>query len=299
VKTALRRGIIAVLRSMLRLSGARGRYLVGQALAGDTEAVPSTDAQAIPFSREVISTPRGAITFHCLGELALWRARTLSTKEPETLEWIDSFGDGDVYWDIGANVGVYALYAAINRRIRVLAFEPSAANYFLLNRNIEINGLADWLQAYCLAFSDGTRIDTLNMQNTELGGALSSFGSTVDESGRTFVPKFRQGSIGYSVDQFVERFAPPFPNHVKIDVDGIEDRIVAGAAATLRDPRLRSLSIELDEERPDYTRSVIASIEQAGLRLAAKRHSQMVAQGGYKNIFNYQFHRASSQRAFP
>jgi FkbM family methyltransferase len=219
----------------------------------------------------------------------LWRARTLLTKEPETLEWIDRFDDGDVYWDIGANVGVYALYAAINRRIRVLAFEPSSANYFLLNRNIELNRLGEWMSGYCLAFSDRDGIDTLNMQTTELGGALSSFGSTVDESGREFIPKFRQGAVGYSVDSFVERFKPPFPNHIKIDVDGIEDRIVAGAQATLRDARLKSLSIEFDEARPDYTGAVIASIEQTGLKFEAKRQSELVAQGGYKNIFNYQF----------
>jgi FkbM family methyltransferase len=289
----LRRKVVSALRLGLRMSGARVRGLFGDALRTEEQSL-KTEEQSLPLTIERVATPRGAVAFHCLGNTALWRAQTLLTKEPETLEWIDRFADGDVYWDIGANVGMYALYAAIGRKVRVLAFEPSAANYFLLNRNIELNDLADWMQAYCLAFSDGTRIDTLNMQNTDLGGALSSFGSTVDESGQTFVPVFRQGSIGYSVDQFVERFAPPFPNHIKIDVDGIEDRIVAAAAATLRDARLRSLSIELDDARPDYTQSVIASIERAGLALVAKRQSEMIAAGAYKHIFNYQFRRAAN-----
>jgi hypothetical protein len=77
-------------------------------------------------------------------------------------------------------------------------------------------------------------------------------------------------------------------------VDGIEDRIVTGAPTTLRDPRLRSLSIELDDARPDYTRSVVASIEQAGLTLLAKRQSEMISAGEYKHIFNYQFRRAAN-----
>jgi FkbM family methyltransferase len=286
LRAALRRKVVSALRLGLQMSGARVRGLLGDALR--------TEEQSLPFTIERVATSRGTIAFHCLGNTALWRAQTLLTKEPETLEWIDHFADGEVYWDIGANVGMYALYAAISRKVCVLAFEPSAANYFLLNRNIELNELTDWMQAYCLAFSDGTRIDTLNMQNTDLGGALSSFGSTVDESGRTFVPRFRQGSIGYSVDQFVERFAPLFPNHIKIDVDGIEDRIIAGAPATLRDARLRSLSIELDDGRPDYTQSVIASIEEAGLKLLAKRQSEMIAASEYRHIFNYQFRRASN-----
>ncbi len=287
MKTALRRKVVSALRLGLQMSGAHVRGLLSDALRIEPE-------QSLPFTIERVPTRRGTIAFHCLGNTALWRARTLSTKEPETLEWIDRFAEGEVFWDIGANVGLYALYAAISRKVCVLAFEPSAANYFLLNRNIELNELTDWLQAYCLAFSDGTRIDTLNMQNTDLGGALSSFGSTIDESGRTFVPKFRQGSIGYSIDQFVDRFTPLFPNHIKIDVDGIEDCIVAGAAATLRDDRLRSLSIELDDERPDHTQSVVAAIEQAGLRLATKRQSAMIAASEFKHIFNYQFRRTSS-----
>lgn len=281
MKATLRQGVVAALRGALRISGDRFRYLLGEALSANTKVLALTD--------ERVATPRGDITFHCLGELALWRARTLLTKEPETLEWIDRFDDGDVYWDIGANVGVYALYAAISRKLRVLAFEPSAANYYLLNRNIELNGLGGQMVAYCMALSDQGSIDTLNMQNTELGGALSSFGTTVDESGRQFVPKFRQGSIGFSVDGFVEQFDPPFPNHIKIDVDGIEDRIIAGAPKTLRDARLRSLSIELDDERSDYSGAVIRAIERAGLKLVAKRQSEMIAHGGYKNIFNYQF----------
>ena len=41
-----------------------------------------------------------------------FRALTFSTKEPETLEWIDSIPDGSILWDIGANVGLYTCYAA-------------------------------------------------------------------------------------------------------------------------------------------------------------------------------------------
>lgn len=294
MRTALRRKMVSILRAGLQMSGARVRRLLGDALRSE-EASATTEEQSLPLTTERVTTRRGTVAFHCLGNTALWRAKTLTTKEPETLEWIDRFADADVYWDIGANVGMYALYAAINRKVRVLAFEPSAANYFLLNRNIELNDLADAMQAYCVAFTDGMRIDTLNMQNTDLGGALSSFGSTVDESGRTFVPTFRQGSIGYSVDQFIERFAPPFPNHIKIDVDGIEDRIIAGAPSTLRDGRLKSLSIELDDARPDHMKSMVESIERCGLRLVAKRQSEMIAASAHKHIFNYQFSRPAAE----
>jgi hypothetical protein len=57
--------------------------------------------------------------------LNLYRAKTFSTKEPETLEWIDQMDDGSCMWDIGANVGLYTIYAAKHRRCEVIAYEPS------------------------------------------------------------------------------------------------------------------------------------------------------------------------------
>lgn len=38
----------------------------------------------------------------------LKRARTYSIKEPETLDWTDSFGPDSVYFDLGANIGQYS-----------------------------------------------------------------------------------------------------------------------------------------------------------------------------------------------
>ena len=85
--------------------------------------------------------PGGCIRFYAPTSLLRSRATTLLSKEPETIQWIDGFKDGVVLWDIGANVGVYALYAAIRRKASVLAFEPSAPNFHVLSRNIHLNSL--------------------------------------------------------------------------------------------------------------------------------------------------------------
>jgi len=207
-------------------------------------------------------TPVGMIKFFCPAPLPEWRARTLLTKEPETLQWIDQFEKGDVFWDIGANVGVYSLYAAF-RQVKVRAFEPSAPNYYLINRNIELNGLDDRISAYCLAFTDASGLDLFYMSNTELGGALNSFKDQVDWQGQAFRAAVKQAMIGYSIDDFLERFRPDFPNHIKIDVDGIENKIIAGAAKTLGDPRLKSLLVELDSSRVKYCDSVMGMIGPA------------------------------------
>lgn len=248
-----------------------------------------------PMSVTSVRTPRGAVQLFCIGDLARWRADTFLTKEPETVEWIEAFEPGDVFWDIGANIGTYTLYAGLEESVRVLAFEPSAANYVLLNRNIEMNGLCGRVSAYCLAFTDHTAVSELLMQDTAFGGALSSFGEPVAFDGSRFEPRFRQGMIGFSVDDFIERFDVPFPNRLKIDVDGIEDKIIKGARRTLRDPRLKSVSIELDSRRPAYTDAVVADIEASGLAFRGKFHADMFEDSPYAGIYNYQFIRAAAE----
>ncbi|MEE9473462.1 MAG: FkbM family methyltransferase, partial [Acidimicrobiia bacterium] len=177
-------------------------------------------------STVTVQTPAGTLKFRSLNHLLLFRAETLLTKEPETIEWINAFEEGSVFWDIGANVGVYSLYAALKANCIVLGFEPAAFNYNILNRNIELNEMDETVTALCIAFGDSTRLDRFYMSSTEEGSALHSFGAATDWPGTPLPAHFRQGMIGLSIDEFVERYAPPVPNYIKIDVDGIEDKII-------------------------------------------------------------------------
>lgn len=242
-----------------------------------------------PGAVRKVAARNGDIAFWSANEICWWRAETLLTKEPETIEWIDGFAEGDVYWDIGANVGVYALYAAKRPNVRVLAFEPSPFNYYALCRNVELNQLSETLSAYCLAFNNVSVLDYFNMSTVEIGGALSSFGETADYWGKQFKPQFRQAMIGFSLDDFVARFNPPFPTHLKIDVDGIEAKIVEGGMKTLADPRLKSVSIELDVKRTAEETHVSDLLGQCGLTLQQRKHSELIAGSEFASSYNYLF----------
>src|SRR5205823_680763 len=76
----------------------------------------------------------GGIEFKLITPNALckWRATTFSTKEPETLQWIDNIPKKSVVWDIGANIGLYSIYAAKQRYCHVWSFEPAVFNLELL-----------------------------------------------------------------------------------------------------------------------------------------------------------------------
>lgn len=216
------------------------------------------------------------------------RAFTILSKEPDTINWIERYiGADDVLYDIGANIGVYSLYASRKRGARVLAFEPMCSNYDILNRNIFLNGLGGRITAYNIAFNDDTRFATLH-----LSGFLAGKSGHTFEKEDTDDTVFEQGMFGISVDSFVFDFGQPFPTHIKIDVDGNEPRIVKGMARVLADPRLKSVAIELSPtERPE-DQGVIDAVTAAGFRPLTGDAFENTTSIAWTQVRNHFFERA-------
>ena len=238
--------------------------------------------------REVTKDGR-SYAFVCPNRTVAWRARTFLTKEPETLEWIDTFHDGDVLFDVGANIGLYSIYAA-KRSIRVVAFEPESQNYALVNQNIFLNGLGDRIQCLAVALSDRNSVDYIYLSRFRTGESLHAFGDPLDWQQQPFTPSFQQGSIAFSLDGFMEFQPEPFPTHIKIDVDGIEAKVIRGAARTLRDPRLKSLLVEMDGASAE-DRAAVDAIEQAGFTLLHRKRSPLFNVAKFPELYNYVFQR--------
>jgi FkbM family methyltransferase len=216
------------------------------------------------------------IKFRTPSAKALWRAQTLLDKEPATIRWIDSFDAGDVLWDIGANVGIYSLYAGVVKGTEVLAFEPAAFNHALLCDNVRLNGLEERVAAYGFAFSDRSQLGRLTVADDEPGAAVASVGDA--GAGR-----LKQAVLVFSVDDFIERFAPPFPTHIKIDVDGLETEILNGSRRTLADPRLKSLLVEVDERDGSRPERIDAVLSEFGFRLVEVQGSPMAPNSASRN----------------
>jgi FkbM family methyltransferase len=94
--------------------------------------------------------------------------------------------------DIGANVGLYSVYAAKSRNCNVFAFEPSVFNLELLARNIFINDLQLKITIIPIALSDKLGSNIFKMSSTSWGGALSTFGEDFDQNGNKFLDVFRK-----------------------------------------------------------------------------------------------------------
>lgn len=222
---------------------------------------------------------------------ALWRVETLFTKEPDTIEWIASFAPDDVLVDIGANVGMYTIWAAKTRGARVFAFEPEAQNYALLNRNVLANGLNDLVRAYCIALSDARGFDALYLSDLGVGGSCHSYGAALDFNNQPRTAPFAQGSVAVTLDEMVECGAVPVPQHVKIDVDGLEHKVIAGARQTLANAAVRSVLIEINTNLDEHWELVDIML---GLGFDYSQEQVARAQrseGTFKGVGNYVFYR--------
>ncbi len=225
-------------------------------------------------------------------DISKWRYDTLYTKEPETLEWIDTHvNEKDVFWDIGANVGIYSIYAALSRKAKVYAFEPSFVNYYYLSANIVRNNLGKKIAAFPIALCEDTNISAFNMHSLRTGHALAHFGDEIDKMpfyGQEEV-HFRQAVMGFNADTFIKVFPDTMPTHIKIDVDGIEPEIIKGMPKTLQNPELKCIQVEIDEKEDSTLQYITSILSDNQFRLLSKKHAQMFDHSKYSSVYNYLF----------
>lgn len=177
-------------------------------------------------------------------------------KEPETTAWLQRFATSDdLVFDIGANIGAYSLVAAACGA-QVYAFEPAFQNFYTLNRNITLNHFDALIKAFPVAFSSKTLIDDFVYLDTTSGTSLGFYNQARKFHRDISHPEVEKATLIFSLDDFVATFGLAIPTLLKIDVDGAEREVLEGAMATLRNPRLRSVLVEIDHTQEDAERLV-------------------------------------------
>ncbi len=218
-----------------------------------------------------VDTPRGRLYFYTNTRRAFHYPWFFHSDEPDTLEWIDNFEAGACFWDVGANIGGFSLYAGLDKELEILAFEPAASSYGIFTKNIEINRMDDRISAYCLAFCEHTQLNVLNMEQTEAGHSMHGFGTELNAFDKPINTRFRQAAIGYSMDDFFKSFGPTPPTYLKIDVDGIEADILRGAREVLGLPSLVSVLIEvMGDVGSPRNKEIIDLMRQSGFTARPK-----------------------------
>lgn len=236
------------------------------------------------------------IHFHTPNPLLRELALHAGDSEPETLDWLRGGRPDEVFYDIGASNGIYALFASVIGNLNVIAFEPEAQNYATLEMNFHLNRSAmnRRPRAFCAAISSRMGFQDIYCARYGAGYHMKILGKPVRvNETESFDPAHVQSVLTFALDDLAAVFNLPVPNLLKIDVDGAEELVIDGGASLLRRPELRTAMIELVEPE-GRSAPLVARLAAAGLRLAAKHQVRHLRGGHYEGLFNCIFERGNA-----
>lgn len=181
------------------------------------------------------------------------RVARIKSKEPETIKWLENMPQDAVLFDVGANIGVYTMIAGA-RNIKTYSFEPHASNYNNLCESISLNNY-DHCVAYCIALSNESKFDKISIKNYHAGVADNQVAQASNLS---------HGVITHRLDDFIDNNILPQPTHMKIDIDGHEEKFYHGAKNTIS--KCKSVLFEI-ENQFNY---IVEDLIKSGLTLSSK-----------------------------
>ena len=177
------------------------------------------------------------VRVHIAGDDDVQRAQKFWREQAMVSRLLGCFREGDHFWDVGANAGLVTLVAGkalgpLNGW--VTAFEPHPVMYEQLARNVHANELSH-VKTRELALGEASTTAPLYVADRPAAGTHT----LIDAAGGTSV------EIAVERGQTLASSDGAFPNVIKIDVEGAEDRVLEGCRPMLSQPALRDLFVEL------------------------------------------------------
>lgn len=208
-----------------------------------------------------------ALSFYPETKAELYRYTSFFTKEEGTIKWLeDTIQNHDVFFDIGANLGLYSLYATKLANVTTYAFEPHKLNYARLVENIRNNGLLDKITPIAIPLDSMAGLTTLHCKSWGHGGSMNQLGNMVDAD---IEYDFKEITYGMPLDDLIGKV--PMPSVVKIDVDGNEYRILQGMKNILLSlEKPRSIQIEIN---PGYNDMIVEFMKLYDYSLAYRHYT--------------------------
>ncbi len=167
---------------------------------------------------------------------------------------------GDRFFDIGANIGFYTLTASrlVRPGGRVVAFEPASVAWQALTTNLSLNE-TDNVQSFRIALSDTAGQAQLYRRGevADGGASLISRADYHDDS---------EVVATMSLEQFLDRTGALTPNFIKIDVEGLEGKVLAGGQKIFHTQEAPLILIEMNDPA-----EITAILQEAGYR-GLQRH---------------------------
>jgi FkbM family methyltransferase len=148
---------------------------------------------------------------------------------PDMMFLLHFLRDGDLFFDIGANVGTYSILASGVCKAHTWAFEPDPTAVISLKRNVEINGLQELIKVHECALGPTEREVT--------------FTTGLDTVNRIATPDDRKWQLVRQerLDSLIGNFRPTFS---KLDVEGYELEVLRGGRSFLAADSLQAIQLE-------------------------------------------------------
>lgn len=159
----------------------------------------------------------------------------------------------DLFVDVGANAGTYSVLAGRVSGARVIAFEPIAETADRFDANMRLNQIAE----------------STVLHRTGVGAALGVLRFTADRDTINHVIDSANDGIEVQVETLDNILANESPTLIKVDVEGYEPDVLAGANKTLLKKSLLALIIEINDSFRAYGHNIsdiLDPIEAAGFK---------------------------------
>ena len=193
----------------------------------------------------------GMVQYTFIGHTKFWVKKGMTAATANIYTGLHEFSEmsfllhflrpGDVFVDVGANIGAYSLLASGAAGARTVTIEPVPSTFEILGKNISLNQLGD-------------KVSALNMG---VGSTESSLYFTQNEDSVNHVvldPGNEKNELVKvpvsTLDEILEN--EPCPSLVKIDVEGFEHEVIKGASGILGNQNLKAVIIELIGEGQRY-----------------------------------------------
>lgn len=203
------------------------------------------------------------------------------SKEDNIKEYINELPQGSIFYDLGANLGWFSLHAA-SIGLNVYAFEVDENNFSGLKDNIEANHHLSNIQAFNIGIADSKKIINLRTRSHVIGDHRKTLDLPIFSADPVIIAEnFKKQIEVNSLDNIIEENNLPYPNHLKVDIDGSEYAFLIGSPNVL--DNAESMVIEFFTESKYFEES-IGILNKHGFKEVRKYDIPF-----YPTLFNYVF----------
>ncbi len=129
-----------------------------------------------------------------------------------------------------------------------------------------------------------------NESNFKEGGALNTFQENYNFTGKSFKVENNYQILGTSINKLIGEKILELPDFIKIDVDGIEHLILKGGNNFLKDKKIKSILVEVNENFLDQFASIKEIMYENNFTLLKKeRNDAFYKNPEFEKMYNYIF----------